>query len=96
MRPAGEIRKALLDAVTALAVSGGGSLRELAAAAQVPVDVARRTVDNACRAGEIHRGPDRVVPYRNRPVATYLPKDHAPVAANESISGVAVLLQAWG
>lgn len=97
MRPAGDIRKALLDAATAMAAAGGGTLRELAHKAQVPVAVARRTLDNSCRAGALQRGPDRVVPYRNRPVATYLPAGFAPVAANQStVSGIAVLQAAWG
>lgn len=97
MRPAGEIRKALLDAAGEMCKSGGGTLRELAHKAQVPVAVARRTLDNACRAGALTRGPDRVVDYRNRPVATYMPAGHAPVAANEScVTGIAALQAAWG
>lgn len=97
MRPAGDVRKALLDAAQDMAAQGGATLRELAHAAGVSIDAARRTLDNSCRAGALQRGPDRVVPYRNRPVATYLPAGFAPVAANQStVSGIAVLQAAWG
>lgn len=96
MRPAGEDRKALVDAAQILVTKGGGSLRELAERAQVPVSIARRTVDNLCRARVLARGPDRVVAYRNRPVAVYLPAGHAPVAANEALSGLSAVMAAWG
>jgi DNA-binding IclR family transcriptional regulator len=91
MRPAGEIRIALLDAVTD---APGSTLQELALRAQVAVDAARRTLDNLRRAGVVMRGEDRAVAYRNKPVATYMPHAKA-VAANDSIS-LATAMRAWG
>lgn len=75
MRPAGDIRLALLEAVQE---APGSTMRELAARAMVSGDAARRALDNMSRARHVRRGPDRVVSYRNRPVATWL-----PVAAND-------------
>ena len=37
-------------------------------------------MDNLRRAGVVQRGPDKVVGYRNRPVATYLPAGYADAA----------------
>ena len=79
MRPAGDVRKALVDAVQA---APGRTLQELADRACVGMDAARRTMDNLRRAGVVQRGPDKVVGYRNRPVATYLPAGYADAAAN--------------
>jgi len=97
VRPAGEIRQALLQACAALARPGQGpTLRELAAHARVGLDAAEQTVKNMRRAGVLHVPRTRRVPYRNRPVAEY-----APVAATRQgpSCGAAVLshaLQGWG
>lgn len=94
MRPAGDIRKALLDAVQA---APGRTLQELAGHTCVGLDAARRTLDNLRRAGVVQRGPDKVVGYRNRPVATYLPAGYAAAAANDaSINHLCAVLRAWG
>ena len=69
MRPAGEVRQALLNACTQLATPDRGpTLREMAAVACVGLQAARRTVENMSRAGQLHRVRDRKVEYRNRPV----------------------------
>lgn len=94
MRPAGDIRKALLDAVQA---APGRTLQELAGHTCVGLDAARRTLDNLRRAGVVQRGPDRVVDYRNRPVATYMPAACSQPAANDSsINNLCAALRAWG
>ena len=94
MRPAGDVRKALVDAVQA---APGRTLRELAVHACVGVDVASDTMKNLRRAGVVQRGPDKVVGYRNRPVATYLPAGYAAAAANDaSINHLCAVLRAWG
>ncbi len=74
MRPAGEVRVALMDAAIALArPNKGATMRELAQVACVGVDAARRTVENMARAGQLRRLQNRRVAYRNRPVAEYVP-----------------------
>lgn len=84
MRPAGEVRQALLQACATLAVPGqaqgheygqaqGVTLREMAHHAQVGVDAARLTIKNMRRAGEICIVGERLVAYRNKPVAVYQP-----------------------
>lgn len=95
MRPAGEIRKALLAAAS---TAPGSTLQELASRASVGVEAARRTVDNLRRCGAIVRGPDKVVAYRNRPVATWMPPSSvsAQAANDSSIHQLAAALRAWG
>ena len=94
MRPAGDIRRALVDAVQA---APGQTLRELAGCACVSIDAACYTLKNLHRAGVVQRGPDRVVDYRNRPVATYMPAMCAAAAANDnSIDNLCAALRAWG
>lgn len=96
MRPAGEVREALYKTCVRLArPERGPTLRELAAGACVGLDAARRTVNNMCRAGLLVVPRDRVVPYRNRPVAEYVP---VPAACGQSPQGAAALasvLQVW-
>lgn len=78
MRPPGEVRQALLASCRALATPDRGpTLRELAAHAQVGHAVARRTIENMTRHGALHKARERVVEYRNRPVAEYVPPDLA-------------------
>ena len=69
MRPAGEVRQALLRAAVQLATPDRGpTMRELASAACVGYSVARRTVDHMKRSGELRVARERKVDYRNRPV----------------------------
>jgi hypothetical protein len=74
MRPAGEIRQALLQAACELATpEQAPTLTELAHKACVAVSCARRTVDNMTRGGALRVARTRKVDYRNRPVAEYEP-----------------------
>ena len=78
MRPAGEIREALLNSCRALATPDSApTLRELASHAQVGTDAARRTIENMARHGVILKARERRVEYRNRPVHEYVPADMA-------------------
>jgi hypothetical protein len=91
MRPAGEIRQALMTAAGELATPDrGATLRELAARAQVGHAAARSTIQNMHRAGHLVRREDRRVAYRNRPVAQY-----APASQSQPVSGVADILRVW-
>lgn len=95
MRPAGEVRQALLNACTQLATPDRGpTLREMAAVACVGLQAARRTVENMSRAGQLHRVRDRKVEYRNRPVAEYVPADMAQEGAG--YVDLAQVLRVWG
>ena len=98
MRPAGEIRQALLQACKALArPEQGPTLRELAAHARVGIDAATDTVKNMRRAGDLHVPRTRRVPYRNRPVAEYAPKPApCPAAAPCRAAPLTAALRAWG
>ena len=85
MRPAGEIRQALIqaardvvarDVVADLGLPNrGATLAELADRSCVGRDAARRCVDNMRRAGVLQIVGERRVDYRNRPVAEYAPPD---------------------
>ncbi len=69
MRPAGEVRAALLQACQDLATPDRApTLRELAEKACVGLLAAERTLDNMRRAGLVRVARLRRVPYRNRPV----------------------------
>lgn len=97
MRPAGDISQALLAAIDALVTpERAPTLQELAAKAGVSLDVACQTLKNMKRHGRVFTPRVRRVDYRNRPVAEYARHMPTMAAANESISGVAALLQAWG
>lgn len=74
MRPAGEVRIALLQAAELLATpERGPTLAELSEAACVGYDAAMATVKNMVRAGVLRIERPRKVAYRNRPVAEYVP-----------------------
>lgn len=81
MRPAGEVRQALLDAALQLVPPAvrqdphapRPTMREIAYRACVGVDVARRTVENMSRAGQLRQVRTRQVDYTNKPVAEYEP-----------------------
>lgn len=74
MRPASDVRTALLQAALAAHASGQRpTLLELAHQAQVGVAAATHTVKNMRRAGQLQICGMRRVDYRNRPVAEYAP-----------------------
>jgi len=74
MRPAGEIRAAILQAAGELRTDDRApTIQELAARACVGLEATRRTVDNMKRCGILHSPRTRKVGYRNRPVAEYEP-----------------------
>lgn len=97
MRPAGEIRQALLGAARQLATPDRGpTLQELAAAARVGYEAAMYTVKNLTRAGELQVVRTRRVEYRNRPVAEYV----APVVESDAVASrpfvdLGSILQTW-
>ncbi|OGB26206.1 MAG: hypothetical protein A3I66_00710 [Burkholderiales bacterium RIFCSPLOWO2_02_FULL_57_36] len=97
MRPAGEVRLALIQAARDIVAQigqpdRGATLAEMAAAvgSKCPLgrDVARRYVDNMHRSGDLKKVGERRVPNRNRPVYEY-----APVFTDGEVlvRGVAVL-----
>lgn len=96
MRPAGEIRQALIQAARDLAHSGrGATLAELAEKACVGRDAARIHVPKLKSRGHLQIVCERRVEYRNRPVAEYAP---AKVLSVEDVQGIAVLshcMQGW-
>ena len=93
MRPAGDIRHALLKAAHDLRLQGQQpTLRELAAHAQVGVKAATDTVKNLRRAGLLAVTGDRRVDYRNKPVAVYTPANAEPPAFVD----LATVFTAWG
>ena len=95
MRPAGEVRQALLNACTQLATPDRGpTLREMAAVACVGLQAARRTVENMSRAGQLRRVRNRKVEYRNRPVAEYVPA--AMQGDDDGFVDLAQVLRVWG
>lgn len=82
MRPAGDVRQALLGAALELVppdvlcnpLAQRPTLREIAHKACVGVDAATMTMKNLCRAGQMRAIPSaRKVDYRNKPVAEYEP-----------------------
>ncbi|MDH4425085.1 MAG: hypothetical protein QE495_01410 [Acidovorax sp.] len=96
MRPAGEVRLALLNACNQLATAERGpTLREMAAVACVGVKAATHTIKHMSRAGQVRIARQRRVEYRNRPVAEYVP---ATQVADERAGYVdlAAVLQVWG
>lgn len=78
MRPAGDVRLALVSAAHQLQPrephAPRPTLREIAHHAQVGLDAANQTMKNLCRAGQMRAIPEaRRVDYRNKPVAEYEP-----------------------
>lgn len=95
MRPAGEIRQALLQACQALATpERAPTLREIAAHAQVGLQAAETTIKNMRRAEVLLVARERRVDYRNRPVAEYVPADWMP-AQDCPLQGLARVLTHW-
>lgn len=99
MRPAGDVRRALLDTCETLAgampAGRGPCLREIAEGAGVGMYAARKTVSNMVRAGVLCGVHDRRVGYRNRPVKEYRPAS-AVVAANDPFAPLLGAMRAWG
>lgn len=101
MRPAGEIRQALLRAACQLSAAHpdgrGPTLQEIATTAQVGTAAARRTVDNMTRAGDLRCiSARRKVPYRNRPVAEYRPVEEPQTSAPDGTQVLGDVLSVWG
>lgn len=95
MRPAGEVRQALLVACAGLATAEqGATLREMAAAACVGLAAAERTVCHMRRAGQLAILRERRVPYRNRPVAEYVPADLL-ARSDKGCMSLAHVLRVW-
>lgn len=93
MRPAGEIRQALMQAVAAYPT--GATLQELAGRARVGIQVASCTVKNMHRAGVLVKTGERRVAYRNRPVAVYAAQSTACVAKPAPGAELAAVLGCW-
>lgn len=73
-RPAGDVRRALLQAALDLNMGDrAATLRELARAACVGQSAARIAVKNMRRDGVLSLVRSRSVAYRNRPVGEYAP-----------------------
>lgn len=84
MRPAGEIRQALVSAAGLLATPDRApTLTELAQHAGVGYKAARDTVANLKRCGALEIARLRRVDYRNRPVAEYVPAAPVDDSAND-------------
>lgn len=96
MRPAGEVRLALLNACSQLATpERGPTLREMAAVACVGVKAATHTIKHMNRAGQVRIARERRVDYRNRPVAEYVPA--VKVQGDKAgFVDLARVLQVWG
>lgn len=104
MRHPGEVRLALGAAARELVVRSdagvrGPTLQEMAQRATVGLAIARRTANNMTRAGDLRCITGRrKVPYRNKPVAEYLPPDVAQeldAAQPEDAPDFSALASAW-
>lgn len=94
MRPAGEVRLALLQACRDLQQPGRGpTLREMAHHARVGIKAAKETVRNMRRDGVLVAPRTRRVDYRNRPVNEYAPAQS--VARCTPVVGLARVMTAW-
>lgn len=96
MRPAGEVRQALMQAAQDLCSGGAGvTLSELADKSCVARDSARRCIDNMRRAGHLQVVGSRRVDYRNRPVAEYAPVDPDAPVIGEGWVNLGNCLSGW-
>ncbi len=86
MRPRGEYRPLLLDAL-----STPGMARELAGRTQISYDVTRRTLDNMCRSGEAAVLYEARVDGVRRPVPVY-GRPPEPEAAAECMAALAAMV----
>lgn len=93
-RPAGEVRRALLQAAVALNMGDKApTLRELARKACVGQKAARVAVSNMRRSGSLVIVRTRREAYRTRPVAEYAPG--AQACAQTISSNFQALSSAW-
>lgn len=91
MRPAGEVHLALLQAAHAIraeraSTGQGATLLELVHRSQVGYKVAHALVPKLSARGQLTKVGERKVPYRNRPVAEYVPTDMVE-ASTEPVIG---------
>lgn len=91
MRPAGEVHLALLQDAHAIraeraSTGQGATLLELVHRSQVGYKVARALVPKLSARGQLTKVGERKVPYRNRPVAEYVPTDMVE-ASTEPVIG---------
>lgn len=91
MRPAGEVHLALLQAAHAIraeraSTGQGATLLELVHRSQVGYKVARALVPKLSARGQLTKVGERKMPYRNRPVAEYVPTDMVE-ASTEPVIG---------
>jgi hypothetical protein len=98
MRPRGEVRLALAQAVEA-APAPGATWRELAAQACVGLDSARRTVGNMVAAGELIVVGHKRVPHARRPMNVLARPGHAAgqgqAEGQAGSDGCAALARCW-
>lgn len=71
MRPVGEVREAVVYAVSA----SGSTLNEVVVRAGVSYGAARAALQNACRGGQLQIVETRREGHSKRPVAVYKPAD---------------------
>ena len=100
MRPAGEIRQALIQAARDVVAelgqpNRGATLAELADRSCVGRDAARRCVDNMRRSGALSIVGERRVDYRNRPVAEYVPVDPGAPLVEQGWTGLGQCMADW-
>ncbi len=96
MRPACEVRTALLNACSQLATpERGPTLREMAAVACVGLKAATHTVKNMSRSGQVRIARQRRVDYRNRPVAEYVPAALVD-SQDDGFVDLSSVLRVWG
>lgn len=99
MRPAGDVSKALLQAVQELATPERAPiLRELAAHTRLPECRVLQTLKNMKRYGRVCIARTRQVPWCTRPVAEFGLPVVEQAAANDAVGdvGFAALARAWG
>jgi hypothetical protein len=96
MRPAGEVRQALLKAAGELATpEAAPTLREIANKACVGYETAMHTVKNMTRSGELEVAGAKRVEYRNRPVAVYRPAGWNAGADGAGFMALGQLMALW-
>ena len=99
MRPAGEVRQALLKAARDIYAGGhGATLAEIAERACVGRQAARVHVPKLKSRGQLQVVGQRRVDYRNRPVAEYAPVKVLSLEDVQAMTGSLVLsncMQGW-
>lgn len=92
MRPLGEVSEVLLRTLCERSCERGPmTARELAVAAQVGFEVARRTLDNLVRAGHVAHAGFNMPPGTSRWQARYAPID----AAADHAEALASVVYSW-